>query len=152
MGDRGCLSRGIDRAGTHQLRKASKHPLHDELLQKRIAELKSRIPAGGLRESWTEWTPTWGLGFRFPEQANGKSPVGATIKVHYANHTAVQQIVTGDGYRSQRSNCIHFGLGTADRLEKAEITWADRQTESIHNTVINASNEIKMPKGKSLGH
>ncbi len=42
---------GIDRAGTHQLRKASKHPLHDELLQKRIAELKSRIPAGGLREA-----------------------------------------------------------------------------------------------------
>jgi len=42
---------GIDRAGTHQLRKASKHPLHDELLQKRIAELKSRIPGGGLREA-----------------------------------------------------------------------------------------------------
>src|SRR6266481_3018288 len=42
---------GIDPAGTHQLRKASKHPLHDELLQKRIAELKSRIPAGGLREA-----------------------------------------------------------------------------------------------------
>jgi hypothetical protein len=33
------------------LRKASKHPLHAELLQKRIAELKSRIPVGGLREA-----------------------------------------------------------------------------------------------------
>jgi hypothetical protein len=33
------------------LRKASKHPLHDELVRKRIAELKSRIPAGGLREA-----------------------------------------------------------------------------------------------------
>src|SRR5262249_46654677 len=42
---------GIDPAGTRPLRKASKHPLHDELLQKRIAELKSRIPAGGLREA-----------------------------------------------------------------------------------------------------
>jgi len=31
------------------LRKATKNPLHRELLQKRIAELKSRIPAGGLR-------------------------------------------------------------------------------------------------------
>jgi hypothetical protein len=42
---------GIDPAGTRPLRKASKHPLHDELVRKRIAELKSRIPAGGLREA-----------------------------------------------------------------------------------------------------
>jgi pimeloyl-ACP methyl ester carboxylesterase len=42
---------GIDPHGTRPLRKASKHPLHDELLQKRIAELKSRTPAGGLREA-----------------------------------------------------------------------------------------------------
>jgi Protein of unknown function (DUF3141) len=42
---------GIDPAGTRPLRKASKHPLHHELLQNRIAELKSRIPVGGLREA-----------------------------------------------------------------------------------------------------
>jgi pimeloyl-ACP methyl ester carboxylesterase len=40
---------GVDPAGTQRLRKATKNPLHRELLQKRIAELKSRIPAGGLR-------------------------------------------------------------------------------------------------------
>ena len=33
------------------LRKASKNLMHQDLLQKRIAELKSRIPAGGLREA-----------------------------------------------------------------------------------------------------
>jgi Protein of unknown function (DUF3141) len=42
---------GIDPAGTRPLRKASKQPLHQELLHKRIAELKSRIPVGGLREA-----------------------------------------------------------------------------------------------------
>jgi Protein of unknown function (DUF3141) len=40
---------GVDPAGTQHLRKASKNPLHGELLQKRIEELKSRIPEGGLR-------------------------------------------------------------------------------------------------------
>jgi hypothetical protein len=40
---------GVDPAGTRPLRKAAKSPLHRELLQARIAELKSRIPAGGLR-------------------------------------------------------------------------------------------------------
>jgi hypothetical protein len=42
---------GIDPTDTRALRKASKHPLHEELLQRRIAELKSRIPIGGLREA-----------------------------------------------------------------------------------------------------
>jgi pimeloyl-ACP methyl ester carboxylesterase len=42
---------GIDTAATQPLRKAAKSPLHDELLRKRIAELKSRIPVGGLREA-----------------------------------------------------------------------------------------------------
>jgi hypothetical protein len=42
---------GIDAAASRPLRRASRHLLHDELLQKRIAELKWRIAAGGPRES-----------------------------------------------------------------------------------------------------
>jgi Protein of unknown function (DUF3141) len=42
---------GIDPAGTQRLRRAPKNPLHAELLCNRIAELKSRIPAGGLHEA-----------------------------------------------------------------------------------------------------
>ena len=41
---------GIDPAGTQPLRKAARSPIHDELLHKRIAELRSGITAGGLRE------------------------------------------------------------------------------------------------------
>jgi pimeloyl-ACP methyl ester carboxylesterase len=42
---------GVDPAGTRALRKAAKSPLHRELLQAKIAELRSRIPVGGLREA-----------------------------------------------------------------------------------------------------
>jgi Protein of unknown function (DUF3141) len=42
---------GIDPASTRPLRKAPKSPMHRELLQSRIAELKSRMSAGGLREA-----------------------------------------------------------------------------------------------------
>jgi hypothetical protein len=42
---------GIDQAAARPLRKASKNPLHHELLQKRIGELKSNITVGGLREA-----------------------------------------------------------------------------------------------------
>ncbi len=42
---------GVDPSETRPLRKAPKSLLHDDLLQSRIASLKSRIPAGGLREA-----------------------------------------------------------------------------------------------------
>jgi hypothetical protein len=42
---------GVDLAAAHPMRKAGKSRLHNELLQARIAELKSRIPIGGLREA-----------------------------------------------------------------------------------------------------
>jgi Protein of unknown function (DUF3141) len=42
---------GIDPSSMRPLRKASKSPLYQELLEKRISELKSRIAVGGLREA-----------------------------------------------------------------------------------------------------
>jgi hypothetical protein len=42
---------GVDSAATSPLRKAAKSPLHGELLQSKIADLKSRIPVGGVREA-----------------------------------------------------------------------------------------------------
>ena len=41
---------GIDPSDTRRPRKAETSAFHRELLQSRVAELKSRIPAGGLRE------------------------------------------------------------------------------------------------------
>jgi pimeloyl-ACP methyl ester carboxylesterase len=42
---------GVDAASTRPMRKAPKSWLHKELLQARIAELRARIPVGGLREA-----------------------------------------------------------------------------------------------------
>jgi pimeloyl-ACP methyl ester carboxylesterase len=42
---------GIDPADTRPLRKPAKNKLYRELIQNRIAELKSHIPLGGLREA-----------------------------------------------------------------------------------------------------
>ena len=44
---------GIDPAGTKPLRRPGKDAFHRELLREHIAELKARIPGGGLRESAT---------------------------------------------------------------------------------------------------
>jgi pimeloyl-ACP methyl ester carboxylesterase len=53
---------GIDPDSTRPLRRAGKDPLHRELLQKRMAELKARIPAGGLREAFIRGLLYAGMG------------------------------------------------------------------------------------------
>jgi pimeloyl-ACP methyl ester carboxylesterase len=42
---------GVDVADSRSLRRPGKNPLHGELINKRIAELKSHISSGGLREA-----------------------------------------------------------------------------------------------------
>ena len=42
---------GIDPASTQSLHKPGKNPLHEELLRQRTADLKARMPIGGLREA-----------------------------------------------------------------------------------------------------
>src|SRR5580704_9525125 len=42
---------GVDSSGPLTSRKMGKNPLHQDLLERRIAEIRSRIPAGGLREA-----------------------------------------------------------------------------------------------------
>jgi hypothetical protein len=55
---------GIDPSETRPLRKPPKNRLYQELVQKRIAELKSRIPLGGVREAVARGLIYVGMGRR----------------------------------------------------------------------------------------
>jgi len=85
------------------------------------------------------------IGFRFREQGNGRSPVGARVTLRYSGRTRVQQIVTGDSYRSQHANTAHFGLGKAERVDSAEIKWANGQTLTLREPPVNRYHEIRAP-------
>jgi pimeloyl-ACP methyl ester carboxylesterase len=84
---------GIDPADTQPLRKPAKNRLYQELLQNRIAELKSRIGAGGLREAVVCALLYLGLGAA--PSTNGDSSL-CVVSV------AVMGIC---GYRNSRRSC-----------------------------------------------
>ncbi|MCI0537436.1 MAG: CRTAC1 family protein [Verrucomicrobiales bacterium] len=77
------------------------------------------------------------IGFRFREEGNGCSPVGARVTVRHAGGTAVRQIVTGDSYRSQSANTAHFGLGAITEVHQAEIRWANGRTVILDRPGVN---------------
>ena len=83
------------------------------------------------------------IGFRFPEQQGGKSPIGAQVTVQYTGRSAVRQVITGDSHRSQHSTTVHFGLGQASEVEKAEIKWPDGSVVKLSRPQIDGYREVR---------
>lgn len=78
----------------------------------RLRMLRSRVERMG------RW-----IGFRFVALRNGGSSVGSRVQVHAGGRVVAATVVSGDGYRSQQPATLHFGLGTAEEVERVEIRW-----------------------------
>lgn len=85
------------------------------------------------------------IGFHFREEGAGTSSVGARVAVRYNDHSATRQIVTGDSYRSQHANTVHFGLGGADRVDRAEIQWPNGETMTLREPAVNRYHFLQLP-------
>ena len=85
------------------------------------------------------------IGFRFREGGAGPSPVGVRVTLHYNGRSAVRQIVTGDSFRSQQANTVHFGLGQAERVESAEVRWPNGQVLTLRDPALNRYHAISAP-------
>jgi hypothetical protein len=91
------------------------------------------------------------IGFRFREEGQGNSPVGVKVTLHRSGHGAVRQIVTGDSFRSQHANTVHFGLGQADRVESVEIRWAKGQEVILREPEVNHYHLVHAPERSPVG-
>jgi len=88
------------------------------------------------------------IGFRLQEQAQRPSPVGVLAAIHYRDHSAVRQIITGDSHRSQHSNSIHFGLGQVNQIDFAEFRWADGRTLKLQGLAVDNYYLVHAPAGE----
>jgi hypothetical protein len=85
------------------------------------------------------------IGFRFREEGRGKSPAGVRVTIRYQGRNTTRQIVTGDSHRSQHANVVHFGLGTAERVESAEIRWENGAVLTLSQLDVDRYYEIHAP-------
>lgn len=73
------------------------------------------------------------VGFRFREEGGGRTPVGAQVSLQSDGMRQTRQMVTGDSYRSQQANTVHFGLGNRTAVQRVDISWPNGQTTSLTN-------------------
>ena len=91
------------------------------------------------------------IGFCFREEAGRQSPVGTQVTVEASGKRAVRTVVTGDSHRAQHAMKLHFGLGTADRISRADIQWGNGQRAILRDLPINQYHWIHAPKAGVSG-
>ncbi len=92
------------------------------------------------------------LGLRLIGDPAKKSPRDGTGAIAYVTAGGSRQrsdLISGGGYASQNDPRLHFGLGSAAKVDKLEIKWPDGTLEIIQVPAIDRFLTITQGKGSS---
>ena len=109
--------------------------------------LKSRLgpQVRALRNEWG--TGNRSIAFQLTGTRSNRDAIGASVTVEHGGHRTVAFVQAGSGYLSQHSKTLHFGLGTAERAEKAIIHWPSGVTQEFHD--LDAGFRYRVTEGTS---
>ncbi len=62
---------------------------------------------------------------------SNRDAVGARVSVRTTGGQALREVVAGDGYASENSLRLHFGLGTATRVESLHVRWPSGSVQEL---------------------
>lgn len=65
-----------------------------------------------------------------------RSAIGATVRVTADGRTSTRQVHAGRGYQGHFGSRLHFGLGTASRVDSLEIDWPCGETETYYEVPV----------------
>jgi len=64
---------------------------------------------------------------------SNRAAIGARVTIHSAGVKQIAEVRSGSSYLSQNDLRLHFGLGSAARIDKVEIRWPNGATETLQN-------------------
>lgn len=81
---------------------------------------------------------------------SNRDGIGARITVKVGTRALVDEVRSGSSYNSNNDMRVHFGLGSATKLEWLEIRWPSGRIEQFDGLVIDKIHELKEGSGKAL--
>ncbi|MDZ7694114.1 MAG: CRTAC1 family protein [Balneolaceae bacterium] len=84
--------------------------------------------------------------FNLEGTTSNKSAIGAEVELFWNNRSQVQTVSGASGFSAQNQRPLHFGLGSASSVMKAEIRWPSGITQTIESPEINTSHQITEPE------
>jgi enediyne biosynthesis protein E4 len=82
-------------------------------------------PEGGPENHW--------INFQLEGVNSNRLALNARVRATAGNLTQLGEVVSGGSYLSQHDLRVHFGLGSHDRIDRAEIQWPSGAKETLTN-------------------
>ncbi len=82
-------------------------------------------PEGGPLNHW--------ISFQLEGVQSNRLALNARVRATAGDLVQLGEVLSGGSYLSQHDLRIHFGLGTHDRVDKAEIIWPNGKIETLTN-------------------
>ena len=85
--------------------------------------------------------------FRLVGTTSNRAAIGARVTVHAAGMTQFDEVRGGASYLSQNDLRLHFGLGSATKLDAVEVRWPTGKTESFKDVAVDKVYSITEGQG-----
>src|SRR6202030_4351575 len=86
----------------------------------------------------TNRTPYHRVLFKLIGTKSNRAAVGARVTIHAGGVKQFNEVHGGGSYLSQNDLRLHFGLGTAAKMDSVEIRWPNGTTEALQNVSADA--------------
>ena len=73
------------------------------------------------------------VSFELAGTKSNRLAIGARLKIVAGGITQTEEVRSGGGYLSQHDLRVHFGLGSATKIDSLEIRWPSGKVETLNN-------------------
>jgi hypothetical protein len=90
------------------------------------------------------------VAFRTVGTRSNRDGMGAKITVKIGKRTLVDEVRSGSSYISQNDLRVHFGLGSATKIDSVQVRWPSGLAEQFDNVVEDSIHTLKEGSGTAL--
>jgi hypothetical protein len=73
------------------------------------------------------------VSFELAGVVSNRMALNARVRIVAGGVTQTEEIHSGGSYLSQNDTRVHFGLGTATKIDSLEIIWPSGKVEKLNN-------------------
>jgi hypothetical protein len=92
-------------------------------------------------------TPNHWIAFRAIGTKSNRDGIGARIRVKAGGRTFIDEVRSGSSFDSNNDTRVHFGLGTAAKIDWVEVRWPSGLLEKFENVDVDGFRTLKEGAG-----
>jgi hypothetical protein len=81
---------------------------------------------------------------------SNRSAIGARVRAEAAKAVLIDEVRSGGSYISQNDLRVHFGLGSAEKLDRLEVRWPNGRSEEWRNLAVRKFIDVTEGTGTAL--